>query len=72
MSSQSHSACSEPDVAVREAEPEPAPAAVALTGIELENAYDGIVARFAGKGMADAEAAWAEQRPTLLLFSASW
>ena len=35
-------------------------------------AFQKIVAGFSGKTVADAEAAWAEQRPTLLLFAASW
>jgi len=34
--------------------------------------YAGVVAAFEGKGTFSAQAAWAEQRPTLLLFAASW
>jgi hypothetical protein len=39
---------------------------------EVEHPFDIIVAGMSAQGATGAEAAWAKERPTLLLFAASW
>ena len=39
--------------------------------VEVEHPFDIIVAGMSAQGAAGAEAAWAKERPTLLLFAAS-
>ena len=39
--------------------------------VEVEHPFDVIVAGMSARGAAGAEAAWAKERPTLLLFAAS-
>ena len=67
-------ACSEPEVAAPDVvEPETADVAPDVAPVvKPEDLYDGVVAAIEDKGVSAAEAAWAKQRPTLLIFAASW
>ena len=40
--------------------------------LEKDDPYELVLATFAGRGTEAAESAWADRRPTLLLFASGW